>query len=162
MKTFRIRVSRDDLTFSSAHFLLFSNGECERVHGHNYRVWAELEGPLEENDYVFDFTVIRPILKEACNRLDHRVLLPSEHEELKITKGERLVEATFHDNSYRFPAQDVVFLPIRNTSAELLAQYLCRELKKTLNTHFEAHRLTAIRVGVEESFGQEGFYEESF
>jgi len=162
MGQFSIRVEKDYLTFSAAHFLLFSNGECERVHGHNYRAWVELEGALEENDYVLDFLAVKPILKAICDRLDHRVLLPKDNPHLKIEEVERSVDARFHDRSYRFPAADVLLLPLRNTSAELLAQYICREFKQEVNRRFRTVHLDVIRVGVEESFGQAAVYEERY
>lgn len=162
MGGFRIRVDQDYLKFSSAHFLLFANGECERLHGHNYRAWVELEGPLEVNDYVFDFLAVKPLMKKICDRLDHRVLLPSENAELKIEKGDSVIEAAYYERCYRFPTGDVLLLPIHNTSAELLAKYICGELKAELKARSGPPHLTTIKVGVQESFGQEASYEEAF
>ncbi len=162
MANFRIRVDQDYLKFSSAHFLLFAHGECESVHGHNYRAWAELEGALEPNDYVFDFITIKPLMKKICDRLDHRVLLPTENAALKIEKRDSVIEAAYQDKQYRFPAADVVLLPIHNTTAELLARYICGELKRELKARFGGTNLATIKVGVEESFGQGASYEEAF
>jgi 6-pyruvoyltetrahydropterin/6-carboxytetrahydropterin synthase len=162
MAGFRIRVDQDYLKFSSAHFLLFEHGQCEHVHGHNYRAWVELAGSLEPNDYVFDFIAVKPLMKKICDRLDHRVLLPTENAELKITKGVSVIDATFRDKQYRFPAGDVVLLPIHNTTAELLARYICGEMKKELKAGSGAAHVTRITVGVQESFGQEASYEEAF
>lgn len=162
MGQFSIRIEKDSLTFSAAHFLLSSNDACERIHGHNYRAWVELEGSLGEQDYVLDFLAVKPILKAICDRLDHRVLLPTDNPHLKIEEVERSIEARFHDRSYRFPATDVVLLPLRNTSAELLAHYICRELKGELNRKFRTIHLDLIRVGIEESFGQAAVYEERY
>lgn len=162
MGTFRIRVEQDHLKFSAAHFLLFAHGECEHVHGHNYRAWVEVEGSLTENDFVFDFITLKPLMKKICDRLDHRVLLPTENEALQITQGNGVIEAKFQDKRYCFPAEDVVLLPIRNTTAELLARYISETLKEELRTKFGVQNLTTIKVGVEESFGQEACYEEKF
>ena len=162
MAGFRIRVDQDYLKFSSAHFLLFANGECERVHGHNYRAWVELEGSLEPNDYVFDFITVKPMVKKICDRLDHRVLLPTENAELRIEHRDSVIEAAYHEKQYRFPAGDVVLLPIHNTTVELLAKYICGELKQELKARFGGTNLTTIKVGVQESFGQEASYEERF
>src|SRR5262249_47723434 len=52
---FRVRVTKDHLTFCSGHFITYAGHQCERLHGHNYRVAVEVEGPLDENFYVFDF-----------------------------------------------------------------------------------------------------------
>lgn len=162
MGQFSIRVEKESFTFAAAHFLLFHSGACERVHGHNYRAWIELEGTLDENDYVLDFLAVKPIMKAICDRLDHRVLLPTENSDLKIEEVERSIEARFRDLRYRFPATDVVLLPLRNTSAELLAHYISKEFKGELNRRFPTVHLGVIRVGVEESFGQAAVYEERY
>lgn len=162
MGQFSIRIEKESFTFAAAHFLLFHSGACERVHGHNYRAWIELEGTLDENDYVLDFLAVKPIMKAICDRLDHRVLLPKDNPHLKIDEVEGSIEARFRDLSYRFPAADVVLLPIHNTSAELLAHYICGEFKEELNRRFHTVHLDVIRVGVEESFGQAAVYEERY
>jgi 6-pyruvoyltetrahydropterin/6-carboxytetrahydropterin synthase len=161
MAAFRIRVEQDTFKFSSAHFLLFYNGVCERVHGHNYRAWVELEGVLEPNDYVFDFIAVKPLMRAICERLDHRVLLPGSNPELMIETTGPTVEAAFRGKRYRFPAEDVLVLPIHNTTAELLARYICHELRRELAAQFEPGNLSRITVGVQESFGQEASYEEA-
>src|SRR6266446_6703234 len=43
---FHVRVTKDYLVFSAAHFITFAGNVCERLHGHNYRVAAEVEGQL--------------------------------------------------------------------------------------------------------------------
>ena len=60
---FSIRVSKDYFLFCCAHFITYEGDDCERLHGHNYRVAVELDGPLDGNHYVFDFIALigRPI-----------------------------------------------------------------------------------------------------
>ena len=55
-----------------------------------------------------------------------------------------------------------MLLPIHNTSAELLAHYICKEFKHEVNRRFRTAHLDVIRVGVEESFGQAAVYEERY
>ena len=57
---YRVRVTKDHLVFSAAHFITFNGNICERLHGHNWRTAVELTGPLDENSYVFDFIASRP------------------------------------------------------------------------------------------------------
>lgn len=160
MGTFRIRIEQDYLKFSAAHFLLFANGACERVHGHNYRVRVELQGGLTEEGFVFDFLQIKPLVKKICDRWDHRVLLPQLHEDFKVRQEGAVVEATYHDRRYCFPSEDVILVPVRNTTVELLARHLAGEIADALKREHPVVHLTAIRVAVEESVGQEAFYEE--
>ena len=56
---YRVRVTKDHLVFSAAHFITFNGNICERLHGHNWRVAVEVAGPLDENSYVFDFIALR-------------------------------------------------------------------------------------------------------
>ena len=78
-ETWKVRVTKDHLVFSAAHFITFNGNICERLHGHNWRTAVEVEGPLDENQYVFDFIALRDGLQTIVNRLDHRMLLPTKH-----------------------------------------------------------------------------------
>ena len=49
--------------FCAGHFITYDGHECEPLHGHNYRAAAALEGPLDENAYVFDFTRLKRALR---------------------------------------------------------------------------------------------------
>ena len=162
MAAFRIRVDHENLKFSSAHFVLFGNGKCESLHGHNYRAWVELEGSLQPSDYVLDFLTVKPLMKQVCELLDHKVMLPTENADLRIEQGDSVIGAIYGKKQYSFPAEDVLLLPIHNTSAELLARYICGVLVEEIKNRFGGDGVTAIRVGVQESFGQEASYEETF
>lgn len=162
MAAFRIRVDHENLKFSSAHFVLFGNGKCESLHGHNYRAWVELEGSLQPSDYVLDFLTVKPLLKQICERLDHTVMLPTENEDLKIAQRDSVVEVIYGKKQYSFPAEDVLLLPIHNTSAELLARYIVGVLREEIKRRYGGQGVVTIRVGVQESFGQEASYEDAF
>jgi 6-pyruvoyltetrahydropterin/6-carboxytetrahydropterin synthase len=62
-------------SFSAAHRLREYPGNCERLHGHNWRVEATVESrELDAQGMAVDFRTIRGILAEAISRLDHRYL----------------------------------------------------------------------------------------
>ena len=132
METFRVRVSKDYLGFCAAHFIIFRKSQCERLHGHNYRVAAELEGTLDENHLVFDFIELKRILVTICEELDHRMLVPVKSEQLSIEIGEASVSMRFEDREWAFPRTDCVLLPIENTTAEQLAHYFAHRLAGVL------------------------------
>src|SRR4029079_1581885 len=92
---YHVRITKDYLVFSAGHFITFNGDVCERLHGHNYRVAAEVFGPLDENQYVMDFIALRDALKSLVDDLDHRVLLPTEPPMIRVIEDEREVEATF-------------------------------------------------------------------
>jgi 6-pyruvoyltetrahydropterin/6-carboxytetrahydropterin synthase len=159
MSAFRIRVEKDYTVFSAGHFITYEGHLCEPLHGHNYRVAAGLEGPVDENFYVFDFVRLKRLLKSVVDRLDHRVLLPGVSQRIVVRQTENEVVATYKDKRYVFPAGDVVLLPIPNTTAEMLAQWIAGEIKALLSPA-ELAAAKAIEVEVEESFGQCATYRE--
>lgn len=138
METYRVRVSKDYLGFCAAHFIVFRKSQCERLHGHNYRVAAELEGTLDENYLVFDFIELKQILMTICEDLDHRMLVPVENQQFCVEIGEASVSMRFEDRAWSFPRTDCVFLPIQNTTAEQLARYIAHRLAGALEARSTA------------------------
>jgi 6-pyruvoyl tetrahydropterin synthase/QueD family protein len=157
----KVKVESGYLNFSSAHFITYS-GKCERLHGHNYGVLVEVEGELGNDGVVFDFTVLKKRTKEICQLLDHRFLLPLRNPLLELTKSGGSWEIRFHGKRYIFPVSDVIELPIENSSAELLAEYICEELYKVLVTEYSTVNLSTITVGVEEAPTQMAYYSKEF
>ncbi len=151
---YRVRVTKDHLVFSAAHFITFNGNICERLHGHNWRVAVEVAGPLDENHYVFDFIALRDATQRLVNELDHHVLLPTQHQTIHVSVDEREVTATFAERRWVFPREDCVLLPIANTTAELIARWLALQLKDVFRQHSGGRNLDLLRVEVEENFGQ--------
>jgi 6-pyruvoyltetrahydropterin/6-carboxytetrahydropterin synthase len=152
-ESYRVRLGKDYLVFSAAHFITYDGSVCERLHGHNYRVEAEVVGPLDENHYVIDFIVLRDSLHAIVQELDHRMLLPTGHRQIEVTAGDTEVEVKFEDRRWVFPRGDCLLLPIPNTTAELLARYIghCLIQRMELGARIPVHRLD---VGVDENNGQ--------
>ncbi len=64
--------------FSSAHNLRGYEGNCERLHGHNWKVEVELMGEkLDSIGMLVDFKVLKRTLKKITGELDHTYL--NEH-----------------------------------------------------------------------------------
>ncbi len=152
-ETYCVRMAKDYLVFSAAHFITYDGDVCERLHGHNYRVTAEIHGQLDENQYVIDFIVLRDTLKEIVDQLDHHVLLPTEHPTIRVAETGFEIEATFEDRRWIFPRNDCVLLPVANTTAELLARYIGRRLLAELEDRTGVRPALA-RIGVDECEGQ--------
>jgi 6-pyruvoyltetrahydropterin/6-carboxytetrahydropterin synthase len=159
MSTFRVRVEKDYTMFSAGHFITYEGHLCEPLHGHNYRVAACFEGPLDENSYVINFVRLKRLLKTVADQLDHRMLLPTRNGRVVVQQTGNEVLATYQDRRYVFPASDVVLLPVPNTTAEMLAQWFAGELKALLTPN-ELAGTEALEVEVEESFGQRAIYRE--
>jgi 6-pyruvoyltetrahydropterin/6-carboxytetrahydropterin synthase len=150
---YKVEVTKDFLVFSAAHFITFAGDHCERLHGHNYRVVMEVEGPLDENYYVFDFIALRDLTREITDRLDHHVLLPTTSDKILVETTNDQVVARFQSRSWSFPLEDCVLLPIPNTTAELLARWMIGELHAAL-TRRNLSIPAVTRARVEENFGQ--------
>ena len=155
-REFSVRVAKDYLGFSSAHFITFQGHRCEPLHGHNYRVAFRVDGMVDENWYVLDFGVLKAIGRRLVDVLDHRMLLARHNPLIAIEEDEIRVEARYRDRVYRFPRQDVVLLPIPNTTAEMIGSYLADRLLAAfeVDAHVDVRLLREVEVEVEESPGQ--------
>ncbi len=61
--------------FSSAHSLREYEGNCERVHGHNWKVEVSvLCGTLDRRGIGVDFKELKSTVKSVTDTLDHRDL----------------------------------------------------------------------------------------
>ena len=148
-KDFSIRVYKQYFNFSSSHFLLFEDGTREPLHGHNYRVNVKGNAPILD---------IKPIGREVCDSLDHRLLLPGENPNLKIKEdlGQLVIE-TPDKSTFSFPKQDVIILPIPNTSAERLAIYISYEIRRRIKKKF-SFSFPLLEIEVEETPGQSAIF----
>ena len=150
---YRVRVTKDHLVFSAAHFITYGGNICERLHGHNWRTAVELLGPLDENYYVFDFIALRDALQQIVNELDHRMLLPTDHDLIKVNATDREVEVTFAERRWIFPRNDCVLLTVENTTAERIAYWIGCRMRDVIRNQ-AGSRIESLRVEVEENFGQ--------
>lgn len=156
---YAVRLEKEQHVFSAAHFITFNRDVCERLHGHNYRVAVEVEGPLDENQYVIDFIALRDELKAITDELDHRMLLPTGHPLIRVTAGEREVEVVFTPDARRwvFPLGDCAMLPVTNTTAELLAKYIGERLIAAIERRTSTMP-ARVEVAVDENQGQWGVW----
>jgi 6-pyruvoyltetrahydropterin/6-carboxytetrahydropterin synthase len=61
--------------FSSAHNLRGYKGKCEALHGHNWRVEAEVaSSQLDKTGMVLDFKFLKMKLNKILEKLDHKHL----------------------------------------------------------------------------------------
>ncbi|HZK19767.1 MAG TPA: 6-carboxytetrahydropterin synthase QueD [Treponemataceae bacterium] len=97
---YQIRVEAD---FAAAHYLQDYHGKCENLHGHNYNVYAHVQGEkLDEGGMLFDFSQLKAALRIVCKKLDHT----------------NLNDIALFEN---------------NPSAERIAKYIYEEVQKELS-----------------------------
>lgn len=155
METYSVRVAGDGLVFSAAHFIVLGDGTCEALHGHDYRVAAEVEGPLDEVQCVIDFCLLERLLGEILARLDHRTLLPAAGDKIQVAAAGDQVEVFYADRRWLFPLDNCVLLPLANTTSETIARYIGDSLLKRLRETLPADALpTSLKIDVSESPGR--------
>lgn len=156
---FKVSVSKEYLSFSSAHFITLAGHQCESLHGHNYRVGMIVEGAVDpECAFVVDFAVLKRILRPYVQAVDHKVLLPTANPKVVLRpEGERMAVHYLGAERFVFPLTNCALLPISNTTAEMVAEYLAHRVREDLLREGLSH-LDAIEVEVEESPGQGGYY----
>ncbi len=72
--------------FSSAHFIV-GHDKCGRIHGHNFHVAVEVSGPLDEHYFVMDFIDVKNAIKAEVDKLDHRILIPTNAKNLVLKES---------------------------------------------------------------------------
>lgn len=159
---FRVSVAKEYLSFSAAHFITLAGHQCESLHGHNYRVSVTVEGPIDpECGFVVDFGVLKRIVKPYVQAVDHRVILPTGNPKLRLEEqGDRMVVHYLGAAQFVFPRSNCALLPISNTTAERIAEYLAGRLRADLAGE-GLRGLDSLEVEVEESPGQSGYFRET-
>jgi 6-pyruvoyltetrahydropterin/6-carboxytetrahydropterin synthase len=155
-ESFHVRIAKAEHVFSAGHFITFG-GICERLHGHNYHVAAEISGPLDENQLVIDFLLVRAKLLEITTWLDHYMLLPMDHPQIRVEESNGEVTARFADRRWVFPSGDCRLLPVANTTSEMLAAYIGGRLLSALGD--ASQKISHIRVELDECDGQIGIWQ---
>ena len=100
--------------FSSSHFLNDYDGDCARIHGHNWKVQVEVRGNhVADDGMLMDFTVLKKELDAVAAEFDHTII--NDH-------------AYFKDNRI-------------NPTAETLAHYFCLRLEACVHPN-RIHRVS--------------------
>ena len=115
-----------DFRFAAAHQIRGHRGGCENLHGHSYRVRVHVQArELDALGMVIDFADLKRVMEEVCGPFDHRFL------------------------------NEVPPFDERNTTAELLAEHVCREAGRRLDDD----RVRVVRGEVWESESAFACYE---
>lgn len=109
-------------SFDAAHFLWGYEGKCRNIHGHRWRVVAEvksqdLQKAGQTRGMVVDFGDLKKDLKSLCNCFDHSLIYESGS-----LQPETL--CAFQRESFR--VREVAFRP----TAENFSRYFYRELER--------------------------------
>ena len=154
MRLTTLHLAKQNFKFSSGHFLIFDDLNAEKLHGHNYQVQVDISVPeeidLSKTGYFVDFSEFKKIIKAQLDEWDEHVLLPARHPDMKIDKRDSNFDIKFRDRFYSLPQNEVVLLPVTNTSVEQLS----RILAETFFEKFKKFKVQKLEVRVEETLGQ--------
>ncbi|MCK5112060.1 MAG: 6-pyruvoyl tetrahydropterin synthase family protein [Thermoplasmatales archaeon] len=139
---------KSDIRFSSSH-LLSGHKKCRFLHGHTYAIHSHVYGEKDEQGFIVDFSLLKSILREIADKLDHRILIPEKNESVAVAKKE--IRINVDDKNYVFPREDCILLPIKSATAENLAEYILERLLKKMDL---PKNVKKIDIGVDEGFGQ--------
>ena len=153
---FKVVIAKNSMHFAASHFITYC-GKCEFLHGHNYGLSIELEGPLTADSYVFDFVALKKMARVVSETLDHRFLLATRNPHLTINRQDHRWDIDYKDSHYTFPEKDVMPLPVDNITAERLAEYVWGKLAPQLMAQ-GANGEHILSIGIEEAEGQTAFF----
>ena len=146
-----LRLAKEDFSFAAAHFTLFPDRSAERLHGHNYRVRVELAGAdLDGDGLLLAVAPVKAEIRAICASLDERILIPEKSRLLAVRREGSSLTVALGERAYRFPADEVVLLPLPNVTIEALARHVWEALAPAL----ARTAVTRLRVEVEETPGQ--------
>jgi len=156
-----VRVSGNRLKFAASHMATLGT-ELEPLHGHNYRVSFQVDGELTDEGWVIDFSILKQLVREQCDALDHRFLLQMLSKTIKIEHNldDKSYTLSHSDKRYVFPEHDVLALAIENTTAEYLAELIGMNVITKL-LELELTNINKIECVVEEAPGQSGAYRQN-
>lgn len=126
-----LEIHRSELKFSAGHFTIFSKTHREALHGHNYSVGLAIQVQDNEFGIAFDYRDYKKKIVSICAQLDGKLLLPEYSPYLQIQLQEKQCLAEFNGESFSFPKNDVVVLPIRNTTLEDLSAWMLERLRES-------------------------------
>ncbi len=165
--SFCVHLAKESFKFSSTHFTIFSAISAERLHGHNYQLYCDIE-LTELNSTLgmaFDFNLIKPEIKALCDEVDERILIAAKSPYLKFKYIGDSLEMQFADRRYVFPKADCVELAVVNITSEELARYFCEKLwLRLVQAKIEdlnQPKFRSLQIRIEETRGQSVSYKKS-
>jgi len=141
---------KNGLGFSAAHFIAGHN-PCGRLHGHNFCVKALVEGAPDGSGMVVDFFAIEGAIRDLLADMDHKILVARRH--AVIDAG--IVRFMTSDGEVGVSKNAIVLLDIRETTSELLADYILTHV--VFDSGLDFGSVTSFAVGVGESGGRIGW-----
>lgn len=130
---FRLHVVTDHDRLYFGHMTVYPGGRKERMHGHNFRIFVDVD--LADGSFaaMFDLDLVRHALDAICARWKERLLVPAKNPYFELVRDEATeIELRLCGDRYVLPRGDVVLVPIENVSVEGLAEHVAQLLAEPL------------------------------
>ena len=128
---FRLHVVTDPDRLYCGHMTVYPNGRKERLHGHNFRIFLDLD--LADGTFarMIDLDVARHALDAICKEWKERLLLPRDNRFFELVRDDgKELEFRLCGSRYVLPREEAVILPIENASVEGLAEHVANRLRE--------------------------------
>ena len=111
-----------------AHFVQTADEKspCRRLHGHNLKIVVTVNGSGKNDGMGVDFRHIKALI----NRLDHRTIIPGS---LIVKEEDNMLYINTGYSKMALAINDVKVLSLPTITAETLAIYFVKEIKKVLD-----------------------------
>jgi 6-pyruvoyltetrahydropterin/6-carboxytetrahydropterin synthase len=126
-----VRTAPDQLYVG--HMTVYPGGKKERLHGHNFVVFLDID--LADGSFaaMFDLDLARHALDAICARWKERLLLPARNPHFELVREDEVeIEFRLCGARYVVPRGEVVQLPVENVSVEALAEHIAELLAEPL------------------------------
>lgn len=96
-----------DTHFAGAHHLRDYPGDCEKPHGHNWKVKVTVRATkLDQYGMGIDFKVLKKIVKEVIDKLDHHDLNTLPYFQDRNPSSEHISQFIYGEVSSRLSSDD--------------------------------------------------------
>lgn len=134
---YALLLKKQNFKFSSSHFTIFNKTKAEHLHGHNYQVGikAVFNDVDPKTELAVDFNQIKKTVRELCDQLDEKILIPQNSTFVKINNSphyQNHIEVKFNDRNYCFPKNEIFYIPASNITSESLARYFYDSLAASM------------------------------
>jgi 6-pyruvoyltetrahydropterin/6-carboxytetrahydropterin synthase len=150
-----VEILKDELKFSSGHFMCLSADQRETMHGHDYQVNVVFDCLVGNNGMAFDLRFYKQRVLDLCQVLDYHFILPANSQFLKLEETENHWLAHTRIETLTFNKNDVVVLPITNVTLEELSFWFLQQLMRNTQ-ELQEHMIQALTINVSNGRGQLG------
>lgn len=150
-----IELHKEDMKFSAGHYTIFSATHREKLHGHNFRVYAAITAKTNENGMAFDYAVYKKKIRNLCQQLNNFFLIAGNSPYQTIHEENEYTYIHFANEKIPFLTKDILILPIKNITVEELSSWFIQQLTSTMD-EIKKHAITELTVKVYTGPGQSG------